>query len=163
MSSHSTVSRSRRLAGWLLLLFYVAAVPGFLPACLAAAAALHGDHSISITAAQGDWNMVLHHPDEADHDDHEHQAHGEYSAAEGDDDHHHGPDHVLHFSSAAHALTPAATSQPGQFFEALLPVILSAPACPARAVPDITGLVSARPPPGRPALLVCLRTIVLIV
>ncbi len=162
MPPHSTVSLSRRLTGWLMLLIYLAAIPPFVPASLAAAAAFHGNHSVSITAAQNHWSLVLHHADTEEADEHEHHPHHETPAVDDEEDHHHGPDHVLHFSAVSHALTQAACSVP-PVLNAWLPAVICAPACPACCVPDFTDLTFARPPPGRPAMLMRLRTTVLIV
>ena len=163
MPLHPTASFPRRLVGWVLLLAYLTVIPGVFPAAIVAVAALHGGHEASITTAHGDWDVVLQHHDDARAEGHEHRPHSGDGGVEAEDDHHHGSDHVFHFSAASHASTRAACFVPAALPVLLPPETISVPERVRCLVPDCLETVLARPPPGRPALLMCLRTIVLIV
>lgn len=164
-SPSSTVLR--RLLGWTMMLAYLAGIQGLAPLAFGAVAALQHGHEVSLSQENGDWHLVLSHPDHEDCDaedaPHAEEHHGSELSAE-EDHHHHGPAHVFCFASDnSNALGAAGLSAPKVNLDAGLVEKCARPEFRIYPVPVYLDGVAARPPPGKPAWLVCLRTTVLIV
>lgn len=145
------------------MLAYLAGIQGLAP--LAVAALQHG-HEVSLSQENGDWHLVLSHPDQVDcgaeNAPHPEDDHDSDLAAE--DNHHHGPAHVFCFASEnSTALGAVGLSAPKVTLDAGLVEKCAAPEFRIYPVPVYLDSVAARPPPGKPAWLVCLGTTVLIV
>ena len=155
MAASSTSSLRRGLAGWLMVIAYFGALPGLLPMILGSAGAASG-HEISVSIQDGNFKMVFSHPDAYHHPDGAH--------VNEDEDHHHDTDHVFCFSApASKAVLASALSAPKISGVATLQEIGLTPGKRIHPVPIYLNNVAARPPLGRPAWLVGLRTTMLIV
>jgi hypothetical protein len=164
MSISPTPSVFRRTAGWLLVCAYLSAVPGILPAVVAAIATVCGGHEVSLANAHGDWDVVLHHPDHEEPVSGNADDRSTSTAFQGEDHEDDGDDHRLHFSTtASHAVAPSMVAATVHSCHELVPSLMEAPQRTVLPVPVTPATYFARPPPGRTALLVCLKTIVIIV
>ena len=155
-----------RLLGWTMMLAYLAGIQGLAPLAFGAVAALQHGHEVSLSQENGDWHLVLSHPDHedcgAEDAPHPEDDHG-YELAAGDE-HHHGPAHVFCFASDnSNALGAAGLSAPKVNLDAALIEKCAVPELRIYPVPVYLDRIAARPPPGKPAWLVCLRTTMLIV
>ena len=156
----------RRLLGWTMMLAYLAGIQGLAPLAFGAVAALQHGHEVSLSQENGDWHLVLSHPDHVDcgaeNAPHPEDDHDSELAAEAD--HHHGPAHVLCFASEnSNALGAAGLSAPKVNLDAVLVEKCATPEFTIYPVPVYLDQVAARPPPGKPAWLACLRITILIV
>lgn len=118
--------------------------------------ALNGGHSVQISACAGHVAVVLRH----DHDERQDSIlpDGDCQFVSDDDPN----DHVIHFAAATPDYTAAAGGS------GVAPVLLMLPEAAWECSRPVLRACCeeahcARPPPGRPAMLVCLRTTVLIV
>jgi hypothetical protein len=166
MQSVPQTPHLRRFAGWMMLCAYLAGIQGLAPLAFGGVASLEHGHEVSLSQENGDWHLVLSHPDHEHCGDeevpHPEDDHGSELAAE--DDHHHGPAHVFCFASdTPTALGAAGLSAPKVTLDAELIEKCACPEFRIYPVPVYLDCVAARPPPGKPAWLVCLRTTVLIV
>lgn len=146
----------RRFAGWVLAGVYLLTLPAVAPLMFGALMLAKGGHAVELVACADHLDVVLHH-------DHEEEDEPALPPGSGpvfcEDDH---DDHVIHFAAATQEKVLTAGMSPAA------PVLLTLPEaaweCPRPLLRAQCGVkVLARPPPGRPALLVYLRTIVLIV
>ena len=148
------------------MLAYLAGIQGLAPLAFGAVASLQHGHEVSLSQENGSWHLVLSHPDHADDGAeealHPEDEHGFEITSE--DDHHHGPAHVFCLASEnSNALGAAGLSAPRVHLDAELVENCAAPESRVYPVPVYLDRIAARPPPGKPAWLVCLGTTVLIV
>ena len=148
------------------MLAYLAGIQGLAPLAFGAVAALQHGHEVSLSQENGDWHVVLSHPDHVDGGAenalHPEDEHGFELAPE--DDHHHGPAHVFCFASEnSNVLGAAGLSASKVSLDSVLVEKCASPEFRVYPVPVYLDRVAARPPPEKPAWLVCLRTTVLIV
>lgn len=152
-----------RNAGWLLVAFYLLAIPGISPLAigLLSAAGEHHAHEIQIAAAGDHFDLVLHHTHEDEADEARSQPASAPSLVLGEDDDHHA-DHVFQFQSSG----PNQPNAVAKLFAAQgLFHVISWSEGPAAAWTYASkyGMRRARPPPQAPPLVKCLRTTVLLV
>lgn len=166
MTTSASPAILRHFPGWMMVLAYLAGIQCLAPLAFVAVASLQHRHEISLSQENGAWRLELSHPDRADdrardgiHAKDEHRF--EIICNGG---HHQGPAHVFCFAAKnSNALGTAGLSVPKVSLDAVLVGKLAAPEVRIYPVPVYLDGVAARPPPGKPAWLVCLRTTVLIV
>jgi hypothetical protein len=157
--SKQQASLSRFLAGWLVLLLYVAAASPVGTGVTALVGALDREHQMQVSCAETGATIVLHHAANCAQQHHGLAARVLTLLANADDPT--NPDHVIHFTAQLAAAKNSQVNVPAPVM--LVDVSLMATALRlAGSVPTLSSIASSHPPADR-GRAACVRTTVLLI